>query len=80
MPKKRPYTGNRNPPGYRCPKLQGRKSVSLWLEPPLVKALNEAAARIGASRQDVIEELCKEFVRKQGIVTSRVHPHDPSPS
>jgi hypothetical protein len=65
------YTGNRNPPGYVCPKRQGRTCVTVFLEPQLVAAMKEATSRAGITRQDAIEQLCEDFVREHGVSVQR---------
>lgn len=53
---------DRHPPGYRTPKRQGRKILSIHVEPDLHAAVREAAAHDRITIQDKGEQFFRDYV------------------
>jgi hypothetical protein len=66
--------GGNNPSGYVSPTRAGKRKVSACLDPRLFAALHEITALQNKTMQDTLEQLCRDFVRRE----RNKSPHDPS--
>jgi hypothetical protein len=56
-----------SPQAKRAPARQGKKAVAFWVEPAASTQLRVAAASMGRTIQDIMEEALDDWFRKQGL-------------
>jgi hypothetical protein len=69
-----PQIKSKHPPGYVCPKRQGRKTLSISVEPALAADVREAVAYEHSTIQDAGERLFKRYVDDYVRSTNRQPP------
>lgn len=60
------HQGGPNPPGYKSPVRNGKRTIGVYLELALFDAMHEIMRRDGKTVQGTLLCLCEEYVRTDG--------------